>query len=769
MTNRGSRLRRRAVRVLLATSVAMALVALGMPVTGAAANTGDTLGTAVLKVGSSIVVTSSANPAAVDGDVTFTATFGVVAGNTDLSPSGDVEFLDGGDPLGNGTLSGQSATWTGKLPLGPHTITATYGGDANFTSGASDPLLVNVRYVPALAITVTGDDTTVPNDGTWSPDIHVDAQSDPAAGDLPHTRFTVDFSGIDGLTANQLVLQESSNGDWTTVDLTDQASGDVTGNVGVDTDLGPGNSAGVTLRLRAVRGAPAGTLTMGASLLSSPDGQAWSDVVATATQPFTVQHSSALTPTTTTVTGSSVVTSASSAPVQLTAAVVPSAATGTVTFLDNGVAVGAAQLSGGIAVSTPKLGLGYHSISASYSGDEGYETSTGMQQQQISVMPPGGSLHAITPVRLLDTRPGRSAVFTPATKIGGGKTMDLQITGEGGIPTTGVLGVAVNVTVVLPAAAGAVTVYPTHGSVPRTGNIDFSKGANTAGLVITDVSADGKLTVYNRTRGALDLIVDVSAWFGQQTSSMDGQGRYNAITPFRLLDTRKTHRMKPDSMLPIQIAGVGAIPTTGVDAVILNVTSVNPSGAAYVVLYPGGGNRPLVSTTQFQHGETRAGRVIVGVGSDGKVDLYNSPFSATDVVVDIAGWFTKGSSTAFGATFVPLKVSKRMTATQTGGSSWGRGAARAVKMAGVDGIPTQSAPIHASAVIGNLHALAETTGGYLTAYPTSSRPLASDLNFVKAETVQNLCIATLGTTGAFNLYNYNGSTTVLIDIYGWFG
>ncbi len=504
-------------------------------------------------------------------------------------------------------------------------------------------------------------------------------------------------------------------------------------------------------------------------MLTSSDGQDWSDVAATASQPFTVQQGSVLTPTTTTVHASSVETDAGSAPVQLTATVVPSPATGTVTFSDNGVAVGAAPLSGGIAISTPKLALGSHTISASYAGDSTYDTSSDTQGQQITVMPPGGSLNAIAPVRLLDTRPGRSAVFTPGTKVAAGRSMDLQITGEGGIPASGVLGVSVNITVVLPAASGAVTVYPKGGTVPSTGNIDFPKGANTAGLVITDASADGRITIYNRSNGALDLIADVAAWFGQQTSSMDGQGRYNAITPFRLLDTRQTGRMVRDTMVPIKVAGVGTIPKTGVTAVMLNVTSVNPSSAAYLVLYPGGGDRPMVSTTQFQRGETRAGRVIVGVGGDGKVDLYNSAFATTDVVVDIAGWFTTGTSPALGATFVPLKVSRRLTAAQTGGSLWVRGATRAVKIAGVDGIPTQSTPIHATAVVGNLHVLGGTTGGYLTAYPTATRPLASDLNFVKAAGVQNLCIATLGSAGTFNLYSYNGNTTILIDIYGWFG
>src|SRR4051812_37067773 len=105
VTNRGARSRRPAVRVVLAMLAAMALLAMGVPA-GATAGTGDTLGTAVLKIGSAITLNPSASPVSPSSDETVTATFAVVPGNTDVSPSGDVTFFDGGSPLGTGTLTG---------------------------------------------------------------------------------------------------------------------------------------------------------------------------------------------------------------------------------------------------------------------------------------------------------------------------------------------------------------------------------------------------------------------------------------------------------------------------------------------------------------------------------------------------------------------------------------------------------------------------------------------------------------------------------------
>ncbi len=61
---------------------------------------------------------------------------------------------------------------------------------------------------------------------------------------------------------------------------------------------------------------------------------------------------------------------------------------------------------------------------------------------------PGG-FTAVTPARILDTRTGLGA---PAAKVAGGQTVELQVTGRGGIPAGGVSAVALNVTVTEPPA-----------------------------------------------------------------------------------------------------------------------------------------------------------------------------------------------------------------------------------------------------------------------------------------------------------------------------
>src|SRR5207249_2247406 len=88
----------------------------------------------------SAALSVSANPAAYGQAVTFTAMVSALAPGTGI-PTGTVTFKDGASVLGTGTVSGAGvATYTTgafTLSVGSHSITAVYGGDANYTSSTS--------------------------------------------------------------------------------------------------------------------------------------------------------------------------------------------------------------------------------------------------------------------------------------------------------------------------------------------------------------------------------------------------------------------------------------------------------------------------------------------------------------------------------------------------------------------------------------------------------------------------------------------------------
>jgi hypothetical protein len=130
------------------------------PDTAAAATYTSATGTNSVTVAVGLAQTSTAlmanavNPM-VGTSVTFTAT---VAQNPGSGvPTGSVTFMDGATVLGTGTLNGSGvATFsTAALALGPHSVTAVYGGDANNAGSTSAVVTVTVTAVQVLTATLT--------------------------------------------------------------------------------------------------------------------------------------------------------------------------------------------------------------------------------------------------------------------------------------------------------------------------------------------------------------------------------------------------------------------------------------------------------------------------------------------------------------------------------------------------------------------------------------------------------------------------------------
>jgi hypothetical protein len=87
----------------------------------------------------------------------------------------------------------------------------------------------------------------------------------------------------------------------------------------------------------------------------------------------------------------------------------------------------------------------------------------------------------------------------------------------------------------------------------------------------------------------------------------------------------------------LSVLGRGGVPSSGVGAVVLNVTVTAPSAWSHMTVFPHGAARPLASNLNYGPGETVANLVIAKVGADGLVDLFNAVGNA-HVVVDVAGW-----------------------------------------------------------------------------------------------------------------------------------
>jgi hypothetical protein len=108
--------------------------------------------TEIVLAASSVALSSSANPSSVAQSVTFTVSITLSAA------TGTVQFLDGGSVIGTATLSSGAATFTTtSLAQGSHSITASYGGDANDAAGSSAALteVVNAPAAPNAPANLT--------------------------------------------------------------------------------------------------------------------------------------------------------------------------------------------------------------------------------------------------------------------------------------------------------------------------------------------------------------------------------------------------------------------------------------------------------------------------------------------------------------------------------------------------------------------------------------------------------------------------------------
>jgi subtilisin family serine protease len=251
-----------------------------------------------------------------------------------------------------------------------------------------------------------------------------------------------------------------------------------------------------------------------------------------------------------------------------------------------------------------------------------------------------------------------------------------------------------------------------------------------------------------------------------------GFGTYVATPPTRILDTRvgtgaPEKPIGPKQTLTFKVTGTGGaqgVPSTGVAAVVINTTVVNPTSVSYLTVWPTGQVQPVTSNINVSKGQTVPNLVTVKVGAGGDISFYNNAGSI-DLVADLAGYYVDGTGTA-GSTFVSVPPVRLLDTRKT--APIGSGQHANLLVTGSNGVPST-----ATGVVLNVTVTQPTAAGYLTVYPASETtpPLASNLNFTKGETVANLAIVQLGTEGdsmgSLSFYNKAGSTDVVVDLEGY--
>jgi hypothetical protein len=190
----------------------------------------------------------------------------------------------------------------------------------------------------------------------------------------------------------------------------------------------------------------------------------------------------------------------------------------------------------------------------------------------------------------------------------------------------------------------------------------------------------------------------------------------------------------------------------------LNVTVTGPKSTGFVTAFPDGTARPTTSSSNFVAGQTVADLVIVPVGVDGKVDLFNGSPGSTNLVADVVGYFRATG----GDTYVPLTPSRAFDTRQS---------APIGARDSIDEIPL-SVDLSGGVVM-NMTVTGGQQPGFLlvgpSPLPAGLTSTASTLNWDHAgETIANLAIPSA--TGSYlSVFNgSSGTTNVIGDVLGYF-
>jgi len=279
---------------------------------------------------STVTLTASLNPSTFGQAVTFAATVSSASG----TPTGTVTFEEGSGHLGKVTLSGGVATLTtSTLGVGTKSITAVYGGDADFSGSTSSAL---GQMVTAATSTVAL--SSSPNPSTFGQAVTFTATAASELSGAPSGSVTFENGSVSlgrvKLTGGVATLTKSTLGVGTD---------SITAVYGGDADF----SGSTSSALGQVVTAATSTITLTSSLNPSTSGQA----------------------------------------VTFTATVAPAfsgVANGNVTFKNGNATLGKFKLAGGVAtLTTSTLGVGADSITAVYGGNADFSGSASSALGQV--------------------------------------------------------------------------------------------------------------------------------------------------------------------------------------------------------------------------------------------------------------------------------------------------------------------------------------------------------------------------------------------------
>lgn len=390
-----------------------------------------------------------------------------------------------------------------------------------------------------------------------------------------------------------------------------------------------------------------------------------------------------------------------------------------------------------------------------------------------------GQYFPVTPARILDTRDDGQQAFGP------GATQSLQVGGHGGVPSTGAAAVVLNVTIASSTAFSLLTVYPDNGTVrPTVSNLNFPAGSLTGQNSVTvKLGPTGGIKLYNDL-GTTNLVVDVMGYYADSSATGPTGSAFQAITPFRTLDTRlpnlgggfnePARPLAPGETLSIPV-DIGIEDPT-VTALAVNITAVAPQSYGVLTAWSGAGTKPTTSTLDFLPNTVVPNMAIVPARACPtcpeltSLSITNDSPGSTNVIVDVFGFYDSNVTNTDGMLFHPVDPVRIADTRPDAGIA-------TCLPDFLDEGDTENcvlpAPYNADAGLGavvlNVTAVDPSSATVLSVWPGGGTlPIVSNLNPFPGTVVPNAVITGVGGNKDFNVSNDLGDLDVVIDLNGYF-
>ncbi len=399
-------------------------------------------------------------------------------------------------------------------------------------------------------------------------------------------------------------------------------------------------------------------------------------------------------------------------------------------------------------------------------------SGTGLASTFLFVSP--GQYVPVTATRICNTQSGTGTQCSGHT-LGANGTLTVSVAGYASVPAIA-SSVWINLSVASPSASSNIIAYPTGLATPTGNTLNTTAGAWMANLVQVPLGSNGQISIWNGL-GTVDIVVDVEGYVSPTTGSSGGQ--MNLLQPnARICDTR-TGNSTPcvgagpfasGSTYTIQATGQGGIPSTGVQAVVIDVTVLPGSSAGWAVVWPYGQSQPATSNISYLASSLITNRVMVPVGTNGKINIYTSA-GGMNYVVDANGWTSSAGPSQVG-NVLQQQATHRACDTRTGsgyacaGQHLSAGTTQVISLGGLGGLPSAA---NVLAVALNVAVIPSNGMAGVTLWPDgTSQPSTTDMIVNSQWALANFdAVVGLSSLGKIDIVS-GVAADVVIDVEGWY-